>query len=476
MNYISKTRTTVLLAVLLFGLLSISCNRRSLEGMLIVTEAPGDLQDRNVRSGDAWRYMIGARLVAVDPDKPSSVKILGGDFYSACSPVISSDGKRMLFAAQQKQDDVWQIWEMNLGNQKYRKITALEEDCIDPVILPNGRVIFSKQIPVYSLHSGHALFSCNADGSDLKQITFHPNTNFASAVLKDGRLLTVTRQLFPKQANSMLMVLRPDGTKADLFYNNESGAALLSRASEAADGKIYFIEADSANLRHGNLVSIRYNRPLHSKTNLSEGITGDFVSVLPLTPEKLCVSYRSSDTESYALFEFDPADKAIGKKIYSNPGYQVTDAVLVHAQERPKKLPSEVDLGVKTGLLMCQDINVTGTSVSGNYTFDRKAVKIEVLGIDSTLGIVDVEKDGSFYLKVAADMPFQIRTLDEKGIVVQEACDWIWIRPNERRGCIGCHEDTEMVPENQVPLAVKKSPVMIPLQDKTLSEKQVELE
>jgi hypothetical protein len=444
--------------------------------MLIVTEVPGDLQERNLNSGDAWRYLSGARIVAVDPDKPSAVKILSGDFYSACSPMVSSDGKLMLFAAQQKQEDTWQIWEMDLTKRKSRKITALKENCTDPVLMPSGRVVFSRQTPIDSLHTGHALFSCDGSGADLRQLTFHPHANFATRVLQDGRLLTISKQLYPGEADPMLMVLRPDGTKADLFYKNSGGTAFLSGVSEAPDGNIYFIETDSANSHHGNLVSIRYNRPLHTLVNFSKGINGDFNALTAKASDKLLVSYRSSHAEPYAIYEFDPAAKSLGKKVYGSAGFQVTDVVWVEEQERPRKLPSEVDMGVKTGLLMCQDINVTGMSLPGTFTSGRKAVMIEILGIDSTLGVVTVEKDGSFYLKVAADMPFQIRTLDEKGNIVQEACDWLWVRPNERRGCVGCHEDPELVPDNVVPMAVKKDPVGVPVNVSGIGEKEVELE
>ena len=99
-----------------------------------------------------------------------------------------------------------------------------------------------------------------------------------------------------------------------------------------------------------------------------------------------------------------------------------------------------------------------------------------MLGIDTTYGIVEVEEDGSFQLKIMADTPFRIRTLDEEDNVVRGPCSWLWLRPNERRGCIGCHEDPEMVPENKVSLAIRKSPVIIPVNITEVKEKIVELE
>ena len=181
-------------------------------------------------------------------------------------------------------------------------------------------------------------------------------------------------------------------------------------------------------------------------------------------------------SDRFALYEFNPEKGSLGPAVFNDPDYHILDIVSVKPHERPKKLPSEVDMQVKTGLLLCQDINFKDPFLPDNSTSMRKALKIEVLGVDTTYGVVDVEKDGSFQLKVMADKPFRIRTLDKDGNVVGGPCSWLWLRPNERRGCIGCHENPELAPENIVSLAVKKSPVIIPVHITDVKEKLVELE
>ena len=73
-----------------------------------------------------------------------------------------------------------------------------KDNCTDPAYLPIGHLVFSGYLPGDSLKSGHSLFTCNLDGSGIKRITFNPATYFASAVLKDGRILSVSRQIFPR--------------------------------------------------------------------------------------------------------------------------------------------------------------------------------------------------------------------------------------------------------------------------------------
>jgi hypothetical protein len=274
----------------------------------------------------------------------------------------------------------------------------------------------------------------------------------------------------------MLMILRPDGTKADMFYNDNKSNFIQGSARETNDGKIVFIESDKGNNVGGCLITITYDRPLHSRTNLVPEVKGDFHSVFPHSSGKMLVSYRKSDSDYYALYDFDPEKGDLGQPLYSSTDNDILEAVAVEEHPRPRKLPSEVDPHVKTGLILCQDVNVLDPSVYMNKSLLKKVSKIEVLGINSSLGIVDVEKDGSFYLKAMADTPFRIQALDENEKVIYGPCDWIWLRPNERRGCVGCHEDHELVPENRVPFSVKKPPVIIPVHLKKIKEKTVELE
>jgi hypothetical protein len=72
------------------------------------------------------------------------------------------------------------------------------------------------------------------------------------------------------------------------------------------------------------------------------------------------------------------------------------------------------------------------------------------------LGEVPVETDGSFFVKLPADVPFFIQTLDQNGMALQTQRGWIWVRRGTSRGCIGCHENKELAPENRATLALRK--------------------
>lgn len=468
--------SSLLVPMLSSALLITSCGKKSGDGLIIITQAE-NIGDFNFLTGESWRYIPQCRLIAIDPDRPGKApEILSSEFFSARSPEASYDGKSIIFSAQKNDNDPWQIWEMTLGNKKYRQVTSATENSIDPAYLPGERVVFSRFIKNDSLKGEHTLFTCNLDGSNLRRITFNPHTYFASSVLNDGRVIAISRQIFPLKNKPSIMVMRPDGTKSELFYQVPEGAEICSKGCETEDGKIVFIESENTSKNKGSVVSVSYNRPLHSRINHSASMTGDFKSVVPFNQGRFLVSYRSDDSERYCLYEYDAKEMVLGNQIYKNNDFDVIEAVFVKAHNRPRKLPSEVDFGVKTGLLLCQNINITGMNSPEGEAINQPAGRIEIMGIDSSLGVIDVEKDGSFYLKVAADMPFTIRTLDKEGKVINGPGSWIWLRPNERRGCTGCHEDNEMVPANRYALAVKNNPVTVPVHIEGIKEKEIELE
>jgi len=354
---------------------------------------------------------------------------------------------------------------MNLKNLKAHQMTTSSNNCIDPAYLPGNSFVYSEFDSKGISKKGISLFTGNLDGTNIGQITYNPTINFASTVLKDGRILTISREIYPNKKDGMFMVLRPDGTKELLFYKGPKGSNIKSGGFETTQGKIIFIES-GYNKKAGNIISISYNSPFHSKVNLTQGIKGDFYSATQLMGDTFLTSYRKSKNGLYALYEFNSKTMRLGKLVYRNKNYNLLDAIVIKKHKRPRNLPSEVNINSKTGLIICQNINFLDSPET-----TLKAVKIEVMGIDSSLGTVAVEKDGSFYLKVLANIPFRIQTLDNKGQVVNGPGSWIYLRPNERRGCVGCHENEEQVPENRQPLSVKKAPIMLTEQIKEVDKK-----
>jgi len=427
----------------IFTLLAVSCSSNTYEGKIVAVEV-------EELSGGLYK---GAKLISFDPDKKSqSTRELSSDFESACAPALSHDARYLYFQAKKSAADPWQIWVMDLQKNSTRKVTDVPEDCFHPASLPDGSVVFSRGESVEGTPI-NSLFRCNMDGTELTRITFQPGENLFPSVLWEGRLLYLRRQPDPEFRQSKLMIMRPDGTKSELYYKGTEGQYPVTGGIESPDGYVYFIEQD------GHLSRVQHSRPLFSREKLSQKVNGRFSAVFPYLDSRLLVSYRPEATGTYGLYEFDMAGNEDPSLLYQGENH-ITQPLWIIAQEkRPRILPSAVNQDKSTALLMSQNINHSMNPVHSNLSGDSVADRIRVYGLEGLLGEVNVETDGSFYLVLDADIPVQIETINRQGETVRGPSDWIYLRPNERRGCIGCHADYELAPVNSQPMAVKDPPV-----------------
>ena len=95
------------------------------------------------------------------------------------------------------------------------------------------------------------------------------------------------------------------------------GNTLKSGPGKQLTVKLYLLKLTN---KEGDceLVDISYNRPLHSRINMTSGITGNFHSVMPLKSGKYLVSCQKHESDRYSLYEFDPEKKSLGQVVYSD--------------------------------------------------------------------------------------------------------------------------------------------------------------
>lgn len=441
-----------------------SCTKHHVKEYVICTQVPVQIASGKTNQ---ILYPDKARIISFQEENTKETfKVLSIDFYSATSPDAFYTGEKIIFSAQKRPEDKWQIWELNLKSFKIKQLTSEEFNCTDPMYLPCGAIVFSGEQMLGSIKC-HVLFKNKCDGSASEQISFHPHTDCSSTILADGRILFLSRQEIPNRKEFKLMAIRPDGTKAELFYFGKSDVELLGRAWETSDKRIVFTVSNNMDNTY-ELHSITYNSPFHSQKNIGQTSNKSFFSVFPYSDKKYLVVAGSSENSS-ALYTFNPRLNKIEKELYNDKNYHTFEPIVNKAKPRARKLPSAVNRYQSTGLLLCQNIHQSDLkklAVSGKDT----NVIIELMGMERVLGITHPKADGSVYLKVNADTPFQFRVKNNNGELIHEPSEWLWVRPNERRGCIGCHVNREMVPENYVPLAVKTDPVLISSETKGVKE------
>lgn len=163
---------------------------------------------------------------------------------------VSNDGQQLLVSirapaietADENDQPTWNIWRYQIATKQLQRIiindnTAEQGDDLMASFLPDGRIIFastrqriSRAIlldegkPQYTARNergGDAalnLHVMNADGTNIKQITFNLSHDFYPLVLHDGRILYSRWDAMGSNNKINLYIMNPDGTDNHLVY------------------------------------------------------------------------------------------------------------------------------------------------------------------------------------------------------------------------------------------------------------------
>ncbi len=423
---------------------------RAPESRLIVTEIPAGAEV------DSELLPLGSRIVVRAGADSVSRAVLTPDFSSAGRSDVSFDGKRILFVGRRKPGDPQAVWEMGIDGSSPRLVTTGPRHCISAVYLSTIYTIDSAKPALQIAVCGRTrpgdppdMYTCRLDGSRLRRITFAPGGAFDPLALGDGRLLF-------GDGKSSLFTVNTDGTDVFIFAKS---AGIPTMACETREREVVFVE-----LRN-RLVAVSSARSLTTRRVVAEAGDGAFLSPTVLADGRLLVSYRSDDDATFGVCLVGQSREVV----FDSPDWHEVFAKPVRPRSVPAGRSSSVRDGRKSGVLYCLDAYLTGTT-RADATGDRRIARVRVMcatvssggtvadPLGTVLGEIPVESDGSFALEVPARMPLRLLTLNGQGDVLREMQSWLWVMPNENRGCIGCHEDRELTPTNRFVRALRTPP------------------
>jgi len=484
-------------------------SRPRLETAFVVTQLPdGTEAERQgpVVSGTLRAdFGEGARLVMVYPDL--STRVLSDGFYSACDPELSFDATHILFAGKKTPDDRWSIYEMAIDGSNVRRVASRTTDCRSPRYQATLFVLASPE-PWYQLTfvsseedvlnecgvgSATSLYSCKLDGSAVRRLTFNLSSDIDPFIMPDGRLLFAGWQRARLNRGPLgrvaLFGINIDGTDYAAFCTDE-GRRVKHMPCVTTKGLVVFVEADRVPWDGaGRLACVTLRRPLHSYRPITGDSDGLFHSPSPLPDGTILVSRRSADgTDTHGVYRLDPYTGQF-ELIFDSPDYHDIQAKAVYPRLEPDGRSSVVTEDDPNGKLYCLNVNISDPSASSGQVLEnrewlpvgevvrlrvlegiavktqnskRKAQNFVPLAQRRILGEIDVEKDGSFNIEVPVNIPIELQTLDADGMALR-SCGWIWAKNHEPRGCIGCHEDGELTPENVLVSAVTRPSIKLTL-------------
>ncbi|RME95663.1 MAG: hypothetical protein D6766_02695 [Verrucomicrobia bacterium] len=427
---------------------------------------------------DGWE---NAALVRIDPD--GTVTPLLPDFAASCDPDVSHDGRKLVFAGKRHAGDRWRIWEMDLEEGRPRPITSPERDCRHPLYLsrlftldspePWATLLFVGAEPIPAARGGGVvrnLFNVKLDGTDRFQVTANPADDLDPFQALDGRILYSSwRWAETGPVDARLFAVSLDGTNVEL-YGGERGKRFQRMPCVTPGGRVVFVESDTITPDGaGQLACLREARPHHSYRVLTADPAWLWLTPCPWSADEILVSRRPAEggPAELVLFNLSGGRSTPVRRL---DGFHLVQARPIRERPRPDGCSTVADPARETGILYGlnlydADVRLAPHLAKGSIRRLRVVQGLPSRGARPTpwrrlLGEAPVEADGSFHLEVPAETPLQLQALDTNGLAVA-TCEWIWVRPRESRGCIGCHEDPERVPENIFVQAVRKPAVPV---------------
>ncbi|MBT4497938.1 MAG: hypothetical protein HOC74_09475 [Gemmatimonadetes bacterium] len=456
----------------------------------------------------------GSRIAALQPD--GDIRLLTEGFCAAAEPTVSFDGRRVLFAGKLHAGENWDVWEMDVNGSRKMRVTSDMGDCREPVYLamaavdaPNFRdkvrwIAFTSTAsdaideqgrgPLASLYA-MSLTPVPGRGTVVWRTGYNLGGDLAPTTLADGRVLFSSWQ---RQGFALMTISWAGENLNPFFGSHDKTTSQLSACELPGERLLVFVEGEGdAEDRSGRLAQVSFRRPLNSYRALSRG-EGRYRTPQGLADGRLLVAYARGG-DSYGIYLFDEKKGMAGKKVFDAADWHDVDPQPAVARPEPiGRIPmvefaSVLDVGgfKEAGQLQCLNVYESDREESEQVRpGEAKKVRL-VEGLPLTLeegqrllrkqergrddgawpppfvatrslGEAPVEEDGSFYVNVAGNVPFYVEILDGKGEVVTAMRSWMWVRSGDQRGCIGCHEDKEMAPENRVTEAlVKAQPTML---------------
>jgi len=425
------------------------------------------------------RYVDGCQIVCFSRSgSRGKVVHLTAGFLSARDPAVSFDGKKILFAGKRKEGEPWQIWQMDGSGENKIQITHGTGDCVSPLYVGSLFHLDDKAPTrkIAYLGANH-LYTCDLDGQNPQRITYNLYPEFSPDILPNGRIIFSSLKnsgFEPGPGKTLdLLAVNIDGTDLMGYLAGFAVPGDKEMVRVARDGRVYFIQSDISQwLGGGTPAYVSARRPAHSYNVVAPAGKGFYHSPCPLPDGSLVVSYRIREKDSlYRLFLLTPGTKQKflqKKSLYASNDYHCVDAHVLVPHPVVKGRSSFVDHNRETGVFYCIDAYIsdrpevkqlTPGSIKQVRVLEGVFLDREPAAARRILGTAPVEPDGSFHIRVPAKTPLAFQLLDKEGKVITSQLTWTWVMPRESRGCIGCHEDRELAPPNQLPLAVLKPAV-----------------
>jgi formylglycine-generating enzyme required for sulfatase activity len=409
------------------------------------------------------------------------------------------------FLFTQSDETNWKIFEMNVDGSGLRQVSQTPDDvdCFEACYLPDGRIVFNSNAPYQCVPCWHGiskkfvanLYVMDADGSNMRRLTFDQDHDFHPSVRHNGQVVysrwdyTGINRLFLRP----LMSMNPDGTSQKAIYGSNSwfpNGLYYPKELPGKSGQFLCILAGyHGSWRSGTLAVIDLNKGTQEaegfvcqisgtgkpvepqyKDQLTADVWPEFMTPTPLTDTVFLASaWKKPALRKIGIYLADTSDNVT--LLHEEPGTAFLEPIPLLQRKMPPALPDRVDLARTDASAYIQDIYAG----PGLKDVPRGTVKhLRVIAYDfgyiglagndkiglsgpweamRILGTTPVEEDGSAIFKIPANVPVAFQPLDAEGKAVQLMRSWVTAMPGETMSCVGCHESSRDVPRTRRTIA-----------------------
>ena len=448
------------------------------EGVVVPTVLSGNTRGANadiIRKHDPENPVFKDGAKDYDPNPVAHLR------YFIWEAALDGSWVRQLTGTPQDRMETWE------GRQ-----TVLIEDA-DPCYLPDGGFAFnSTRCQSFGrCHWGRytpafLLYRADADGSNIRQLSYGEANEWEPAVLNDGRLIYTRWDYINRNAvwYQSLWTMKPDGTGTAHFYGNYTMHPGIQTEAKPIPGSHTVVATAAAHhyFTAGSLISIDTHKgedgpePLTRVTPEvpwpeSEGwnLPGSFAAPSPVNDTLFFVSFSAESWAGAPQYGAWPSNKAYGiwlvdtlggrELIYQDPEIGTFTPIPVCRRPRPPVIPTVLppaaeapDFGVcyVENVYDCRETLAKGSikHLRLNQLYNQPAAKRDTRNASPDLeiykrplGIVPVAEDGSAAFRMPAGVPVQLQALNAEGMAVFTMRSFIFAHKGEVLGCAGCHED-----------------------------------
>ncbi|MFA6563422.1 MAG: hypothetical protein WCV00_16060 [Verrucomicrobiia bacterium] len=432
---------------------------------------------------------------------------------STMHPELSFDARRVVFAfcdhtpadPNLRQFFLWEICTDGKGLRRLTgrdtdraagedgRQTSLVED-FDPCYLPDGGLAFVSTRPQTHIRCQYGgryfanflLYRCDADGRNIRQLSFAEAPEWEPSLLDDGRIVYsrwdyTNRHSYHFQS---IWVTHPDGTGTASLYGNLTRNPCNSAEPRQIPGSHKLVCTAAAHHAYtaGSIIVVDPRAGLDGLEPITritpevafpetEGWpTSAFTTPWPLSEDLFLAAYtpeplakENKPPQSANAYGIYLVDTLGGRElIYRDPQVSCVSPMPLVPRPKPPVLPVAREAKAEpTGTFYIQNVYQSSQPIASGSIAGVRVVRVFPQTVETPpgrsvavyempkriLGTAPVDANGSVAFRAPAGQPLFFQLVDKDGMAVMTMRALAYLQPGEEAGCIGCHESRHGAPD-----------------------------